>query len=431
MPAGATHHIVVGLGYGDEGKGSTVDYLASSIPNAAAVVRFSSGPQAAHTVRHGARMHTFRQFGSGSLLGLPTYLLRDMAVNPMMLAVESEQLERLGVTDALGRITADSRSLVITPLHQLMNHARELLRGGDRHGTTGNGVGETVAYDLMLKSDAKPGDLIGNFPIHAPFGERSDRLTMGTLRSKRQTMRALDQLAKYAAPLLRQADIDLPHSIELIANALCSVASSVRIEQSSFRALEREVLAQGAAIFEGSQGALLDENYGFHPHTTWATVVPNRLRARLRALGQPSRTVGVTRTYATRHGQGPMPTEDTHLDLPEPDNGDDGPAGRWRVGHLDLHALTYAANIVRPDELAITHLDVDPSRLMVATDWGDRSVFFADSPTEAAFDANPTLEPAPTDRDELIAMIERAAHAPATILSTGPTRLDRTERRLP
>lgn len=85
-----------------------------------------------------------------------------------------------------------------------------------------------------------------------------------------------------------------------------------------------------------SKCKLLDEWHGFHPHTTWATVTPRGLVAELAAAGHDPYVLGLTRTYATRHGAGPMPTEDAALDLPEPDNGPGLYQGNWRVGHLDL-----------------------------------------------------------------------------------------------
>jgi len=118
-------------------------------------------------------------------------------------------------------------------------------------------------------------------------------------------------------------------------------------------------------VFEGSQGVLLDEWRGFHPHTTWSTVTPASAQALLASAGLERGEVwGTTRAYATRHGAGPFPTEDASLAgvLPEPHNAYGDYQGDWRVGHLDLTLLNYAARVCRAagglDRVAVSHLDV-------------------------------------------------------------------------
>lgn len=319
--------VIVGLGYGDESKGATVDFLASQIPDVAAVVRWSGGAQAAHNVCHGGRHHTFRQFGSASLLDVRTVLRAPMMVNPLNLAVEAGELADLGVLDPFGLITGDARCLVTTPVHVAMNRARELLRGNNRHGSTGEGIGETTAYDLAVSAKARAGSWIGNFPIHidAPSVPAP---TLATLRDRAGTVRALDALAAYAEPLLAAAGTGgLPESVETMADALCEIAGHIRIIDDVDAHLV-DTMAAGTALFEGSQGVLLDEWNGFHPYTTWSTVVPTALVAWLARMGHSPYVLGLTRCYATRHGAGPMPTEDPALDLPDVHNRE----GRYQGG---------------------------------------------------------------------------------------------------
>jgi adenylosuccinate synthase len=114
-------------------------------------------------------------------------------------------------------------------------------------------------------------------------------------------------------------------------------------------------------VFEGAQGVLLDESYGFHPHTTWSTTTTANAEAMLSDAGctHPRCRVGVMRTYATRHGSGPFVTEDPSLRaaLREPHNRDDGMQGPFRVGALDLVTARYALSISPVTCLAVTHLD--------------------------------------------------------------------------
>ena len=434
------HPIVVGLGYGDEGKGATVDYLAATISDAVAVARFSGGGQAAHNVQHGPRHHTFRQFGSGSLLDLPTLLLDRVIVDPIQLDHEAHQLAAIGVHDPLRLVTVDARCRIVTPIHRALNRARELRRGRARHGSTGLGIGEAVAMNLAQENALSRGDQVGNLDLHADPPARS--LLAATLTDRAQTVQALDELAAYAAPLLdgfddQDAEIG---SVAEIADALCAVARQVRIQD--FGMLPFEQIESGTVIFEGAQGMLLDEVDGFHPHTTWSRVAPDQLTAQLCAAGHAARIIGVTRTYGTRHGAGPMPGEEPLLDLPERHNGEGRWQGGWRRGHLDLVALGYAAQAVgHLDEVAVTHVDaIGADRLRVVTDWGVDFPDFAPpkiapSPlaepptarTELAFAAerSAVTEPAPTTTDGMIELIAATTGAPVTIISDGPNRTDR------
>ncbi|MDF1487450.1 adenylosuccinate synthetase [Tessaracoccus caeni] len=429
--------VVVGLGYGDESKGATVDYLASTIDDTVAVVRWSGGAQAAHNVRHGPRHHTFRQFGSATFLGVPTILRAPMLVNPLLLNAEAAELETKGVADPLGLITADATCLVTTPIHAAMNRAREILRGTARHGSTGLGIGETVAYDLAIQQLAKRSELIGNFPCPAD-APAVPALRLGDLADRTTTTAALDALATYARPLLNLVDdADARHpSVAEMTDELMTVAREIRIVDDIDAAIS-EALDAGTVIFEGSQGLLLDEWHGFHPHTTWATVTPRHLVAGLTAAGHRPYVLGLTRTYATRHGHGPMPTEDGTLELPEPDNGPGLYQGSWRTGHLDLPALRYAAKVAgRIDGVGVSHLDaLAHGGLCVARTWdGDpdplplptgQDLNQLDALTVTASSAHPSLEPLPHNDHEVLALISEAVGAPVVLTSDGPSRLDR------
>lgn len=429
--------VVVGLGYGDEGKGAAVDHLAATVGDAAAVVRFSGGAQAAHNVRHGARHHTFHQFGSATLLDVGTILRAPTIVDPLLLAVEAEELAALGVRDPLALVSADARCLVSTPIHAAMNRAREILRGAGRHGSTGLGIGETVAFDLAVRSGARRGQLIGNFacPADAP---QEPALTVADLGDPSATRRALDALAAYAAPLLAEADHpDAAHaSVAEIAHSLQIIGEQVRVLQDADAALAATLQA-GTVIFEGSQGVLLDEWHGFHPHTTWATVTPRTLVAELEAMGHRPYVLGLTRCYATRHGAGPMPTEDARLMFDEPDNREGRYQGGWRTGHLDLPALRYAAAVAgRVDGVAVSHLDQLPGAgLSVADTWGGQErplvpttghdIAALETLTAKAWGATPDYRALGEDPEVVTEMIGRAVGAPVVITAHGPQRTDR------
>jgi adenylosuccinate synthase len=137
---------------------------------------------------------------------------------------------------------------------------------------------------------------------------------------------------------------------------LAAFAGSVAIVDGD--RTRRELLGRGRCVFEGAQGVLLDEWFGWHPHTTWSTTTFANAAELLG--GRDAVRLGVVRTYTTRHGAGPHPTEDAALaaDLPEPHNGADGLQGTFRRGHFDAVAHRYAVAVAGGvDALALTHLD--------------------------------------------------------------------------
>ena len=150
--------ITVGLGFGDEGKGATVDFLARRL-EADLVVRYCGGSQAGHNVQlPDGRRHTFSQFGAGTLADASdhprTYLGPNVIIDPPALAREAGHLLHLGVPDPLRLLTIHPRCLVATPWHQAANRLRELARGDARHGSCGQGIGEARSYWLKYGEDS-------------------------------------------------------------------------------------------------------------------------------------------------------------------------------------------------------------------------------------------------------------------------------------
>ncbi|WP_426114859.1 adenylosuccinate synthetase [Massilia sp. PWRC2] len=141
---------VIGLAFGDCGKGLFVDYLCR-LWHAHTVVRFNGGGQAGHNVvLPDGRRHTFSQFGAGAFVaGTCSVLAYPVIVHPGALLVEHEYLRRCGVDDALARLLIDARCRVTTPFHQAAGRLRELARGDAAHGSCGVGVGETVRHGLQ------------------------------------------------------------------------------------------------------------------------------------------------------------------------------------------------------------------------------------------------------------------------------------------
>ena len=429
--------IVVGLGFGDEAKGATVDFLCSQ-GDVAGVVRFNGGAQAAHHVVVDGRHHTFRQFGSGTLSGVPTYLSRFSLIEPIGLAGEAEELAALGVPDPLSLMTVDPDALITTPVHVAANRTREDRRGTGRHGSTGLGIGETVWYEMALCRGARAGQLVEN--LEAPADARGRALRVRDCLDGRVLRERLTELVRFYAPLLA-GSAHGHDDVETMADLLGAFAGAVRIAGPDHLA---RTARRGRLVFEGAQGVLLDEWRGFHPHTTWSTTTPANAQRLLAGAGLPRGYVlGLTRAYTTRHGAGPLPTEDPALlTVNEPFNGTGTYQGGWRAGHLDLVALRYAVESIGGlDGLGVSHLDVIDDRDApivraagtYATPRGvtDRLPVgrFGDLAHQAALTG---LLGAASGRGRVLAdsrdaviTLERALGAPAQVLAFGPDRADR------
>lgn len=326
---------MVDLGYGDAGKGTVVDWLCAT-RGVHTVVRFNGGAQAAHNVvlRDG-RHHTFAQFGAGTFHpGVRTHLSRHVVVDPLALAAEADHLATVGVPDALDRLTVDGDALLATPYHRAANRAREIARGADRHGSCGLGVGEAVAYGLA-------------HPDEAPRVADCHRPTLLRRRLTALRDRLTAELGRLDAP-----------PVEDCLPAFTGFAGRVEIVDGTWLA---GALRAGTCVFEGAQGVLLDEWHGFHPYTTWSTTTFANADSLLAEAGRPGDVtrIGVLRVVTTRHGPGPLVTEDPALPFADPHNPTNPWQGRFRFGHFDAVAHRYALDAAGGvDGLALTHLDL-------------------------------------------------------------------------
>ncbi len=325
-------HIVVGLGWGDEGKGATVDAIAAHT-RADRVVRFNGGQQASHNVIVAGVHHTFQSYGSATFLGVPTWLSQFCTVEPTAALRERRALDAMGVpTDP---INTDRDCLVTTWLHIAANRAREAARGDAKHGSTGRGFGETIAYSLD-HPEAAP--RVADLSHPARWWQKIAQLASHYVSD------GLLELAE-----VRQAQSRTGQQLDTMTQVLHPVSHDELLDQ----------LGRGHTIFEGAQGFWLDENFGFQPHTTWSTTTPANARRLAREAGiDDVTTVGCLRTYATRHGAGPLPGEGLLAVRPaEPHNSDQEFAGRFRVGAHDPDVVRAALRIAQPDTLSISHLD--------------------------------------------------------------------------
>lgn len=352
--------LTVDLSYGDSGKGTMVDAFTRHKATEL-IVRYSGGAQASHNVISPQGVHhRFAQLGSGTLVpGVKTYLGPDMLVDPHKILVENSFIERAGVHDALSRLTIDEKTPLITEFNVIINQTREFERKNERHGSCGMGIYETridsrTYGDEMLRAE----DMLN-------------------------TARAKEKLLFFRAEKLKVLRRDFPHLygdpvhpsaqaayriftddrfIEETLQIYAKIASKVRIAN---RTVISDAVATGKqVIFEASQGVLLDENHGFLPNVTGSDVTSRGAHELLASIGIPKEnmyTLGIVRAYMSRHGAGPLVTEDANIDqyITEIHNPSTHPwQGAFRFGWFDPLAIRYAiAATGGIDGLAVTCLD--------------------------------------------------------------------------
>lgn len=321
-----TAEIVIGLGFGDEGKGITTDFLAARNP-AAVVIRFSGGQQAAHTVMIDDCKHVHSSFGSGALRGLPSYFTEHCTIHPVFMYNEWKELKAKN-----GNIQLHIHPLakVTTPFDVL--HNRKDVRNTE-HGTCGKGVGATMKRN------------------ESPY-----RLFVADLIAPRPMLiEKLKGIAFYygfsEGEEIQQALDDFLHAIDEM---------DWNIEGYSY------LKSFDHLIFEGSQGILLDMDHGVFPNVTYAHTTSKNAHEVCRRLG-----IGhiemfyVTRSYGTRHGNGWMSNE---RELQLRNNEEETCTfndyqGAFRTGDLDYQLLDYALKvdegygIAQRKNLVVTCLD--------------------------------------------------------------------------
>lgn len=347
--------LVADLGYGDAGKGSIVDYL-TRLHKAHTVVMYTGGAQAAHNVvTPDGKHHTFAQFGSGMFVpGTRSHAAHLKMVNPLSMINEERHLRSLGITDAFERSTIDERCIITTPFHQAANRLREMFRGGARHGSCGMGIGETMSDFVTYGNQVL---LAGDLSDEAKTRKKLKFLQELKLAQLQKVIQDIER----TEPVLKELEIlQGAEVIDYCVEVYKAFTQKVKVVGAEF--VKALINQPGTVLFEGAQGVLLDEWYGFHPYTTWSTISFANALATLGEVGFTGEVtkLGLARAYATRHGAGPFVTEDTKLsaEIPDHHNANNAWQREFRVGYFDAVATRYAIEVCgRVDYLAVTNLD--------------------------------------------------------------------------
>lgn len=350
-------YIIVDLGFGDSGKGLLTDHLVRS-HQAGLVIRYNGGAQAGHNVQTpDGRQHTFSQFGAGSFVpNVKTYLSRHVVIHPTALLLEGDLLRQKGVPDAFMRLRINDQALVITPFHQAANRIREIMRGAARHGSCGVGVGEAVEDERSGLCEV----------IRA-----ADLSDLPTMRRKLHEIRSHKwrQVLSWKNDIRNQIDFGQEFRIFEEPSVTENWLSSINRIHEMRLVVSDDMLQQWldrteTVVFEGAQGVLLDEHAGFHPYTTWSRSTTENADEIIRQMAPDASVhrVGVTRSFAVRHGPGPFPTETKELNgkVSEHNTYNEW-QGAVRYGWFDFVLIRYALQATSGvDSLAVTHMDILP-----------------------------------------------------------------------
>lgn len=420
--------IVTGLGFGDEGKGHLTEALAHRNIKAGLrtlVIRANGGAQAGHSiVRPDGTEHIFSQVGAAAFEGVPTYLTSKFLFHPGAYLNERAKLARAGVTPT---VYMDPGMAIITPFATAANRIREYHRAkveGGVHGSCGIGIGETMRL-ILAGVRVEFARMLGN----TSAAHRTLRDAQGFFST--DLAHILSDLRSDPA-IQSEVGIILGDPADVIERFLAVTRAAYETPGTSAHDPQFENF--GALVFEGAQGVLLDEWRGFHPHTTWSTTTAhNPLELIADEDGMEVTRWGVTRTYHTRHGAGPMPTETRELDhLSEHHN----VTGQWqhgfRRGFLDMELLRYAIKANGGiDRLAVTHCDrvTDSWRysagyegltLIPETGTTDAVLPYQENLTRQVREASPQYELHTGDGESFACLVADRMDVPLGAISTGP-----------
>ncbi len=407
---------IIGLQWGDEGKGKIVDYLSEEFD---LVVRYQGGNNAGHTVIVDDSTYKLNLIPSGIIRGKVCYLGQGVVLDPNHFYSEFDQITK---KIEKPRIFLSSNISLILEYHKQLDKINELiLKNEKKIGTTSKGIGPAYQDKVGRKS-----------------------IKLYDLKSKNIIEEKLETLKKFYDPILESFD-ESKINIEKTAQDLLSFYDLVKelIVDNSF--IKKE-FKNKKILFEGAQGALLDLDHGSYPYVTSSNTVSSNIVIGS-ALQVDYKTVGIFKAYATRVGNGPFPSElfDNVGDYIAEKGVEIGTVTKRkrRCGWLDLVSLKYSCEINRVNELCITKADVlnNLSEIKVCKSYNSKKyeeVNFSDSDIleSLSLDDNDfelfsswgeikdisNYENLPENLKKFITYIEDYLSIPIKIISLGPER---------
>ena len=341
--------VLLGLQWGDEGKGKIVDYLAKDYD---IIARFQGGPNAGHTLYVKDKKVVLHTIPSGVFHeDIMNVIGNGVVIDPITLQKELETIKTHGV-NPVSKILVSDRAHIILPTHRALDKANEIAKGDKKIGSTLKGIGPTY-MDKTGRNGIRVGD------VHKDdFKERYNRL-------KEKHSRLLGQMG---------FDEDLSTYEEGFFEAI-EILKTLKVIKAEYY-LNKAIAGGKKILAEGAQGMMLDIDFGTYPFVTSSNTISAGL---CNGLGIPPTKVGkvfgITKAYCTRVGGGPFPTElfdETGEKLRKLGSEFGATTGRpRRCGWLDLVALNYSCMINGVTDLIITKTDImdDFDTIKVATSY--------------------------------------------------------------
>lgn len=411
--------VLLGLQWGDEGKGKVVDVLT---PRYDVVARFQGGPNAGHTLEFEGQKYVLRSIPSGIFQGDKVNIVGNgVVLAPDLFMEEAQALEQSG-HDLRSRLHISKKAHLITPTHRLLDRALEAAKGEQKVGTTGKGIGPTYT-DKISRFGLRVGDFFHQF-AEKYAAHRNRHLQM------------LQSLGWSDLSGLEEAEKHWMEGVEYL-KTFPIVDSEIEVD---------ELLRAGKSILcEGAQGTMLDVDFGSYPFVTSSnTICAGACTGLGIGPGRIGTVYGIMKAYCTRVGAGPFPTElfdETGRQLRDIGHEYGAVTGRERrCGWVDLVQLRYSIMVNGVTELIMMKSDVLDSfetvKACVAYRLEDGSVT-RHFPYDISH-VTPIYEELPgwkTDMTELTAeeqfpeafkhyirFIEEQLETPITIISIGPDR---------
>ena len=410
--------VLLGLQWGDEGKGKIVDVLT---PNYKVVARFQGGPNAGHTLEFENQKYVLRSIPSGIFQGGKINLIGNgVVIDPALFKGEIDALEASGhnLTD---RLYISKKAHLIMPTHRLLDSASEVAKGDDKIGTTGKGIGP-VYTDKISRNGLRVGDIFHNF---------EEKYQQATKRHKE---------------MLDNCNFDYDNLAELEEEwfeGIEKLKTFKLIDSEQF--VNDQIKQENSVLAEGAQGSLLDIDFGTYPFVTSSNTV---CAGACTGLGISPHSIGevfgIFKAYVTRVGSGPFPTElfdEVGKKMAVKGNEFGSVTGRpRRCGWIDLVALKYTIMVNGVTQLIMMKSDVlddfETIKLCVAYNInGERTEIF---PFEVNEDITPEyIEMAgwqedmtkvqsenefPEEFNAFLSFLEDELEVPIKIVSVGPDR---------
>ncbi|MCI6839059.1 MAG: adenylosuccinate synthase [Prevotella sp.] len=410
--------VLLGLQWGDEGKGKVVDVLT---PNYDVVARFQGGPNAGHTLEFEGQKYVLRSIPSGIFQGGKVNIIGNgVVLAPDLFMAEAKELEKSG-HDLKSRLHISKKAHLIMPTHRVLDRALEAAKGKSKVGTTGKGIGPTYT-DKVSRNGLRVGDIFEGFAEKYAAHKARHEQMLKSLGFTDYDITEDEKRWMEGIEYMRQFNIvDSEHEVN-------------------------NLLREGKSMLcEGAQGTMLDVDFGSYPFVTSSNTIcagaciglgigPNKI----------GNVYGIMKAYCTRVGAGPFPTElfdETGAKIRQLGHEYGAVTGRERrCGWIDLVALKYAIMVN-----GVTQLIMMKSDVLDTFDTIKACVAYKQNGTEIdyfPYDINEGIEPVyaempgwktdmtkftseeqfPKEFNDYVAFLEKELETPIKIISIGPDR---------